>query len=78
MSRLYPKKRTQGWMGRAARRNPSATQRNDGFVRVWNTRLEREPLTGTPTVEINPQHAGWVLRDGTYVWGGRGKTRQEP
>ena len=57
--------------------NPSATQRNDGSVRVWNTRIEREPLTGMPNVVVDPQHAGYVMRNGVYVWGGRGPTRRE-
>ena len=78
MSRVYPIRRGRGWMGRMRRQNPSATQRNDGSVRVWNTRLEREPLTGAPRVTVNPQHAGYVMRNGVYVWGGSGRPRRKP
>lgn len=78
MSRVYPLKHRRGWMGKRRKKNPCATQSNDGTIRVWNTRLEREPLTGMPETKIDPQHAGYVLRNGIYVWGGCRKPREKP
>ena len=78
MSRIYPLRHIKGWMRKRKKLNPTATQRNDGSVRCWNTRLEREPLTGMPETEIIPQHAGYVMRNGVYVWGGDGKPRKKP
>lgn len=70
MSRLYPERRNRGpWR----KMTKPYTITTDGGIRI-----KHHNETDFEETEPTPEHVGWVLRGGVYVWGGRGNPRKKP
>jgi hypothetical protein len=75
MSRLYPIRARRGWMGR--RKKYGYEVNTDGGMRVRQTKYEPPVNELARETRIEAEHAGYVLRNGVYVWGGRGAPRRK-
>jgi hypothetical protein len=75
MSRLYPERARRGWLGRRKRFGYEINNR--GGIRVLHEKYEPPVSDLAKPTPVRAELAGWVLHDGTYIWGGRGSMRRK-